>query len=192
MATRFATLSRTELAAEFGATAADAAAGFRALDARQLNWKPDATAWSVAECFDHLVKSGEQMQESIGRALDRTAPRTLWQRLPLWPRLLGWMLITSLAPDAKRKLKAPTIAIPATANLPPDIVDRFVALQHDCTAGVLALIDDDERRVLVSPFAPVVTYTVIDGYRIIATHQRRHLGQAARVMAAPGFPAGPS
>lgn len=192
MATRFGSLSPAELAAEFGATAADAAAGFRALDARQLNWKPGAEAWSVAECFDHLVKSGEQMQESIGRALDRTAPRTVWQRLPLWPRLLGWMLITSLAPDATRKLKAPAIAVPATGNLPSDIVDRFVALQHECAARVLALTDDDERRVLVSPFASVVTYTVIDGYRIIATHQRRHLAQAARVTAAPGFPAGQS
>jgi hypothetical protein len=189
MATPFATLSPAGMAAEFAAIAGETTALFGTLDAHQLNWKPDAAAWSVAECFDHLVKSGDEMHEAIDRALDRTRPQTMWQRLPCWPRLFGWMLITSLSPDGTRKLKAPGTTTPSIGSLTPDVLDRFAALQHTGIARLEALTAEDARRVMVSPFVSYVTYTVIDGYRIIAVHQRRHLEQARRVTQASGFPA---
>src|SRR5437870_13594083 len=34
-------------------------AGFGDLTAQQLNWKPSAEQWSVAQCFDHLVTANE-------------------------------------------------------------------------------------------------------------------------------------
>ena len=34
-------------------------AGFGDITAQQLNWKPGAEQWSVAQCFDHLVTANE-------------------------------------------------------------------------------------------------------------------------------------
>ena len=47
----------------------------------------------------------------------------------------------------------------------------------------------DLRKVVLStPAARLITYSLLDGYRLILTHERRHLAQAARVLEADGFP----
>lgn len=184
----FTRLSPAQLAGEFAAVARDATQVFGRYDAHRLNWRPDPSRWSVAQCFDHLVISETEMSAAIAHALDPAVPRTLWQRLPLWPWLFGRLLITSLAPTATRKLTAPAKAQPAASDIPPDVVDRFVACQAPLAARVSALTAAEARRVMVSPFAAQVTYSVLDGYRIIAVHQRRHFEQARRVTETAGFP----
>lgn len=128
------------------------------------------------------------MLQAIGRALDRGVRPTVWQRLPLWPRLLGWMLITSQAPGGRHKYTAPAVARPASSHIAPDTIDRFIACQHMLIAGLRALGEADARQVMASPFVAQITYSVLDGYRLIAAHQRRHFEQAVRVTAHPGFP----
>jgi hypothetical protein len=44
------------------------------------------------------------------------------------------------------------------------------------------------RIIMVSPFVSFITYSVLDGCRLIVTHERRHLEQARRVTQAPEFP----
>ena len=41
---------------------------------------------------------------------------------------------------------------------------------------------------MISPFVSQITYSVLDGYRLIAAHQRRHFEQAERVTRHPDFP----
>ena len=128
------------------------------------------------------------MLQAIGRALDRAATRTVWQRLPLWPRLFGWMLITSQAPGGKQRYTAPASAQPASSDIAPDTIERFIAWQQVGITALRRLSAADARRIMVSPFVAQVTYSVLDGYRLIAAHQRRHFEQASRVMAHPEFP----
>jgi hypothetical protein len=45
-----------------------------------------------------------------------------------------------------------------------------------------------ERIIITSVVSPVVTYSLLDAYRILIAHERRHLQQAERVMRAQGFP----
>ena len=186
--TRYATLAPVQLAEEFSSIARDAAAVFGGLDATQLNWQPHAAGWSIAQCFDHLLKADDEMLQAIGRALDRGATRTVWQRLPLWPRLFGWMLITSQAPGGKQKYTAPASARPASSDIAPATIERFVAWQQLAIAGLRTLSEADAQRIMVSPFVAQITYRVLDGYRLIAAHQRRHFEQATRVAAHPEFP----
>ena len=47
---------------------------------------------------------------------------------------------------------------------------------------------DVARIIMVSPFVSFITYSVLDGCRLIVTHERRHFEQARRVTQAPGFP----
>lgn len=184
----FTRLSPAQLADEFNAIAQDAARVFRGYDATQLNWRPDEARWSVAQCFDHLVRSEAEMSGAMARALDPSVPRTLWQRLPLWPRLFGRLLITSLGPTVTRRFTAPTAARPTASDIPSHVIDRFIDCQTSLAARVTALTALEAERVMVSPFLSHVTYSVLDGYRIIATHQRRHVEQARRVTETPGFP----
>jgi hypothetical protein len=42
---------------------------------------------------------------------------------------------------------------------------------------------------MTSPFIKIITYSVLDGYRLMLAHDRRHFEQARRVMLSRGFPA---
>jgi hypothetical protein len=67
-------------------------------------------------------------------ALDHTRPRTLWQRLPVLPGVLGRLLIRSQAPTATRKFTAPSKAQPATSDIAPDVIQRVIGQQRDAAA----------------------------------------------------------
>lgn len=190
MSTNYTTLSLADVQTELAAMARDAHAAFGALDGLQLNWRPDAARWSVAQCIDHVLSANRQMFERMEAALDPARPRAVWQRLPGLPRLFGPMLIRSQAPEATRKFTASPMAQPAASEIDAGIVEQFVASQHEAIARVRALDERDAARVvMVSPFVAFITYSVLDGLRLVVAHQRRHYEQARRVTMARGFPA---
>jgi len=180
-------LSVTELRTALCDVAQDAQATFGHLDARQLNWRPDATRWSVAQCFEHLLTGNTLILRAADTAL-RNPTRTIWQRLPLLPPLFGWMLIRSQAPNTRGKFTAPPQAQPSSSEIPADIIQRFVD-QHNDAAEWMRTLDPRQvsRTIMVSPFIKRITYSVVDGLRIMAAHDRRHFEQARRVMLSPSF-----
>jgi hypothetical protein len=190
MTTHYTTLSLADVEAELEAIAREAQSVFGGLDQQQLNWRPDATRWSVAQCFDHLLNANREMFRTLDAATDGTRPRTVWQRLPVLPALFGRMLITSQMPEAKRKFTAPRNAEPASSAIDPRIIERFAAHQREAASRVRALDGRDVAGiVMVSPFVSFITYSVLDGCRLMVTHERRHFEQARRVTQEPGFPA---
>jgi hypothetical protein len=188
----YTTLSLADVAAEFSAIARDTQAVFGLLNEQQLNWRPLATSWSVAQCFEHLLSANREMFRAIDAATDGSRSPTLWQRLPLFPRVFGLMLIKSQMPEAKRKFTAPRKAAPASSAIDAQIIERFVVCQHEGAARVRSLDERDVARIIVtSPFVSFITYSVLDGCRLIVTHERRHFEQARRVTQAAGFPSSP-
>jgi len=181
-------LSLTDVRSGLQDVMRQAQATFGAYDAQQLNWRPDATRWSVAQCFEHLLTSGNLIRRAAEDALNGTAPRTIWQRLPILPRIAGRLLIRSLAPDATRKLAAPPAAQPAS-DVSADVIRRFVDQHRQLVEWVSTLDETRASRVIMtSPFVDVVTYSVLDACRILIAHDRRHFEQARRVTQSPGFP----
>lgn len=187
-AARYTALTAPEIAEEFAAMARETRSVFGGYDAAQLNWQPQPGSWSIAQCFEHLLKTNHGMVESIARTAGPASTRTLWQKLPLWPRLMGRMLVASQAPGGTRKFVAPASAQPATSAIAPDILDRFVAWQESGIGAARGLTANHARRIMVSPFLSQITYSVLDAYRLIAAHQRRHFEQARRVAEHPAFP----
>ena len=154
----YSRLSLEQVRSELESIAGEVQAAFGALDARQLNWKPDATRWSVGQCFEHLVTANRLMFGAAAAALDPAHARTIWQRLPVLPGLLGPMIVRSQAPDGTRKFSAPPAARPAESDVAADIVVRFVEQQREGARAVTRL---DERKagatIMVSPFVRVIT-----------------------------------
>jgi len=185
----YTTISLADVRTELEAIGPDADAAFGRLDSRQLNWKPEASRWSVAQCLEHLLTTNDHMVAKADEALDELRGRSLWQRLPVWPGLLGRMLIRTQGPDTTRKFKSPGKSTPAASAIDAGIVRRFVNQQCDLIAKLDAAATRDlSGIVMVSPFASVVTYSVLDSWRLIVAHERRHVQQARRVMETPGFP----
>src|SRR6476660_1678125 len=102
----YTALSLAEVRQGLGAIAGETQAVFGNLDARQLNWRPDETRWSVAQCFEHLVTANGLILVAMEDALNDARPRTVWERMPVLPGLFGRMLIRTQRPDSSMKFTA--------------------------------------------------------------------------------------
>lgn len=113
----------------------------------------------------------------------------MWQRLPLAPALFGRLLIQSQAPQNTRKYVAAAVARPSSSDIATDILERFVDQQLDFAQRAGALDESRaSRAIMISPFVKVITYSVLDGWRLIVAHDHRHIEQARRVVESAGFP----
>lgn len=169
--------------------AEDARSNFGPLTVSQLNWKPNADRWSVAQCFDHLVASHKGYLPVIDDVL-AGRKRTLWERMPVLPGLAGKLLIKSLDPSSTRRIKAPKRFAPAQSDVKASVIDDFVEQQSLIVDKMKATENLDlERIVITSPVMAAITYSLMDAYRIIVVHSQRHLQQAKRVMEETAFPA---
>jgi DinB family protein len=184
----YTTLSLDEVSAALQQVAHDAQAAFGQVGARELNWRPDETRWSVGQCFQHLLTANYLVLAAARDALTHP-PASVWQRVPILPRLMGRALIRSQAPGSTGKYKAPANARPGASDIPADIIDRFVG-QHGEIVAWMRTVDagDAARAIMTSPFIRLVAYSVLDGCRLVVAHDHRHMAQARRVTLAPGFP----
>lgn len=169
----------------------EARSSFGGLTSDQLNWKPSAERWSVAQCFDHLITTNKGYLPIIESVRTGTKKTTFWERLPVLPGLAGKLLIKSLDPASTRKIKAPKRFEPAQSNISAGIIDDFASQQNEIIEGMKATSHlDPEKIVITSPAvsAGFVTYSLMDAYRIIVVHELRHFQQAKRVTDESGFP----
>ena len=167
----------------------EAKSTFGHLTPSQLNWKPSADRWSVAQCFDHLLTSNQGYLPIIDTVL-AGKKRTFWEKMPVLPGLAGKLLIKSLDPTNTRKMKAPKRFEPAQSDIKGSVIDDFVDQQGKIVEKMKATEHLDlEKIVITSPALAVITYSLMDAYRIIVVHEQRHFQQAKRVMDETGFPA---
>ena len=167
----------------------DARASFGKLSAEELNWKPAADRWSVAQCFDHLITSNKGYLPIIESVRSGQRKTSFLERLPVLPGLAGKLLIKSLDPASTRKIKAPKKFEPAQSNISASVIDDFAAQQEKVIEGMKSTSHLDlEKIVITSPAVSVVTYSLMDAYRVIVVHEQRHLQQAKRVTDEHGFP----
>jgi len=157
---------------------------FGALDVDQLNWSPGEDRWSVGHCLDHLMKANAPYFPIFENVENGTKQTTMWERLPLLPRLWGSFLLKSVSPDNKRKIPAPKVFMPSSEPVPPNTVESFCTQQNELSAQINSLKDlKIENIIITSPALKFVTYTLRNALEIIVTHEQRHLNQAKNVLA---------
>ena len=142
----------------------------------------------MAQCFEHLLTSNRLMLSSADDALNPAHPQSVWQRLPVLPGVMGRIMVRSQAPETTRKFKAPTPARPSSSDIGADVIQRFVEQHRDAVVRVAALDEGRAARTIMSsPYVRFITYSVLDGWRLMVAHDRRHFEQARRVTAGGGI-----
>ena len=185
----YTVLSLADVRSQLDAIARETQATFGGLDEQRLNWRPDDSRWSVAQCFEHLIAANGLMFRAAEEALSPSAPRSVWQRVPVLPGVWGRLLIRSQSPNATRKFTASPKAQPTSSAIDADVIVRFVDQHRDAVAAVQTMGERDAARVVMtSPFVRFITYSVLDGWRLVVAHDRRHFEQARRVTLLPEFP----
>ena len=162
---------------------------FGQLSAEQINWKPGGEEWSVGQCFDHLIISNRLLLTVIEEIRQGQRGPRAWERVPLLPRLFGKLLIRTLRADAGRKVKAPRALNPSASHIPGGIITSFVEQQD----RLLQLIEETrglelDRITITSPVARLITYSLMDAYRLFVVHEQNHFLQASRLLQSSRFP----
>jgi len=162
----------------------------RDLSGEQLNWKPEAGRWSIAQCLEHLALSAENFDPSFTTVI--AAAREKWpvSAAPAYrPTRMGAWLIKQLLPETAKKVPAPKIFRPAETADIDGALDHFLKAQSNFLDFVRSAEGFNYNKTkLRSPVTFLMRYSLADAFVLTVVHGQRHLGQAHRVRAAPNFP----
>lgn len=157
---------------------------FGGLTAAQLNWKPDAATWSVAQNIDHLIVINESYFPIIDALEQGTYRAAFLSKLGFFVSFCEKTVLKSVQPDRVRKMKTFPIWEPRTSDLPADILETFRVHQaslKDMMQRASRWVA--EETVISSPANRNIVYRLGTAFEVIVTHERRHLAQAEEVMA---------
>jgi hypothetical protein len=183
-----------DLCRQFEAIRADASSLLGDLTDAEFNWQPGSNQWSVGQCIDHLVVTGNSSLSWIRVAVDDARSRGLVSQGPFRYGMVEKWFVRQMEPPVKLKFKAPRAYKPTLAHdyAQSDwaqTVAAFYKLQDDFLRGAADADGLDLARIKVNN-AVTRWFRLSLGQELAfnAAHERRHLWQARRVKQAPGFP----
>ena len=177
----------SEIISELQTISADTRKVFGGFSAEQINWKPSETGWSVGQCFEHLIKSNELFFDKLNEIADGKHKHSFLESFSPLSGFFGNLLINSLKKDS-RKFKAPTEKIVPPSEIDAGIIEKFAAHQTELIGKIKRTEAADWNKIkITSPFTPLMTYKLSDGFQAIVEHEKRHFRQAERVTAREGF-----
>jgi hypothetical protein len=155
----------------------------------QLNWKPSSDQWSIAQCLDHLMVTNKLYFRVLNDAI-KEGRRQRWLEKQSWiARILGRIMVRSLGPEPRQKMRSPSSFRPEQSAIAANIVAQF--LKHN--EELIQVVESTDQiahdgLILTSPASKWVVLPVKDAITIIANHELRHLRQAQRLAVLPDFP----
>jgi hypothetical protein len=96
----------------------------------QANWQPRETAWSVAQCVDHLARANTMYAAALLAAVKDARAVRQPLRVPIQPAWFSRFFIRTLEPPPKRKLRAPKKIIPASRTSREEALQAFLPSQE--------------------------------------------------------------
>ena len=156
-----------------------------------LNYKQDATSWSVLECLEHLNLYGRfylpEIKKRISEQSSSSSPSVLLQRgkgeSVFKSGWLGNYFANSMLPKAKlNKMKTFKSMNPLNSKLDKQVIHEFVNQQTE----LLQLLEDarkislNETRTAIS-ISKLIKLKLGDTFRFVIYHNQRHMVQAQRI-----------
>ena len=155
---------------------------FGALNSEQLNWKPDAATWSIAQNLDHLIVINESYFPVIESIRKGTYKGSFLGRIGFVVRFFGRTVLNAVQPDRKKKIKTFLIWEPTESQIPDGILDRFIKHQSELKIVIEDSQDLIEKgTVISSPANRNLVYKLETAFDIMVTHEQRHLEQSKEI-----------
>lgn len=152
---------------------------FADMEADELNRKPNAQTWSIAENLQHLINVNDSYFPIVEQMKEGKYKKPFLGKINFLVRFMGNALLKSVSPDRRKKVRTFPMWEPATTAIHGDIVRDFSRHQSD----LKKLIGSAEHllqqhAVMASPANPSIVYTLEKAFEIIIAHEERHLNQA--------------
>ena len=161
----------------------DAQGSFGQLTGAQLNWKPDATSWSVAQCLDHLITINTLYFPIFEKMKSGPVENTFMEKYSPLSGFFERYLIKALGPENPKKMKTSKIAYPSASEIDETIVEKFKNHNRELGEHIANISPEvNLKTIITSPLAGFVTYSLDDCLTILIVHERRHVLQAKRVV----------
>ena len=173
-----------ELDDQFEAIARDYAALVDGLDERSGTWRPEPSAWSVAECLDHLATANRAYLAEMRPAAAAARAAGRMRRGPAKPGIYGRLFAYTLdaPPKAWSKSKAPTLIKPGPSPSLAAAATAFAASHEEARRFLRENADLDLAGITyVNPLARRLRPSLATGLHVLSAHERRHLWQAWNV-----------
>jgi hypothetical protein len=157
---------------------------FRGLDSAALNWKLNEGTWSIGQVIDHIIRINESYYPIFEQIRAGTYRVPMIARIGFIPNGIGNILVKSLEPTRKRKIKTFPIWEPAQSGVEADILNRFVA-HHETLVEMLQRNESlfGKHIVVSSPANRYVVYPLDRVLDIMVVHEARHYNQALEIAA---------
>ena len=174
---------------QFETIAAEADALATPLSDQQFSWQPAPDAWSVAQCIDHLNATARSYLPVMDEGIADAIRRGLYSPGPYTYNWIGRYFVWMMEPPSRVRGKAPKPFQPALSRPRHDIMAAFRAYQVQYVDRLRQASGLDLSRARVT--SPVLSWLRLplgSAFALMVAHERRHLEQARRVTATPGFP----
>lgn len=156
---------------------------FDGLSEEALNWKPNTTTWSIAQNIDHLITINETYFPVLADLKTGKYRTSFIGKFDFLTSLLGKMLLQSVQPTTKKKIKTFPIWEPAKGHLSANILDRFIKHQHQLKQEIESVKTFLQKgAVIASPANKYIVYKLETAFDIIVAHEQRHLEQAKEIL----------
>lgn len=161
---------------------------FGSLSVTQLNWKPNDRVWSIAQNIDHLIVVKESYYPVIKKIREGGYDVPWTGKINFLVGLAGKMILSSVQPDRRRKMKTFPVWEPSTGNIDANILSKFVSHQSELKNLIQSCSDLIEKgTVLSSPANRWIVYKLETAFDILVAHEQRHFEQAKELI--PVLPA---
>lgn len=99
---------------------------FSPLGQQQLNWKPAADRWSIAQCLHHLMVSNRYYFETFDKLLDGSHRIGFFQKLNPFKKMIGRYMVKALGPQPKKNTAHRPFSALRRARCPPTSSPAFL------------------------------------------------------------------
>lgn len=162
---------------------------FSNLTREQLNWKPSAESWSIAECLEHLIIADSCYFEDLQAIGNGTYQMTFWKKYSPLSGLLGKALKDQMKEQVTKKMSTHQKLKPASSVYELDLLDTYLDNLNDFIDLVAKCHHADlDKSIINSPTITWITYSLRDALEFLFEHEHRHIHQAIRVKENEGFP----
>src|SRR5438270_11635020 len=104
------------------------------LSDEQLNWHPNGTAWSVAQCLDHLAQVNVLYTSALSEAVRGCKPKNDARTTVIHPGWLARWFIRTMEPPPRNKFQAQQKVMPIPDRGGDEVLEAFIAAHEQVLA----------------------------------------------------------